>query len=155
MKFYTINNSAPAPLPFRITMPDGSTRTDSASFTDEEIAAAGYTETPAPPPYNSATQHPPQWNGSEWIIQELTEQEILDRLPPHFDTSAGIRLATGETDQTAFTRMLALIDLNQMQPTDMIVIRDAAGEKHGMTVEQFREIMKEYGAHCYSLHVGA
>ena len=118
------------------------------------LVRKGWVENP-PPPYNSATQHPPQWNGIEWIVRDLTEQEILDRLQPHFDTSAGIRLATGETDQTAFTRMLALIDLNQMQPTDMIVIRDAAGEKHGMTVEQFREIMKEYGAHCYSLHVGA
>ena len=30
---------------------------------------------------------------------------------------------------------------------------DAAGEQHGVTVEQFKDLMKEYGAHCYSLHI--
>lgn len=155
MKFYTINNSTPAPLPFRITMPDGSTRTDPSSFTDEEIAAAGYVEAPAPPGYNSATQHPPEWNGTEWIVRDLTAQEILDRLPPHFETSTGIKLATQEHDQTAFTRMLALIDLTQMDPAAMVIIKDAAGDKHAMSVANFKTIMAEYGAHCYTLHVGA
>lgn len=154
MKFYTHNNSTPAPLPFRITMPDGSTRTDPSSFTDEEIAAAGYVEVPAPPGYNSATQNPPEWNGTEWIVRDLTEQELLDRLPPYYETSTGILLATTEHDQTAFTRMLALIDLNQQPEDSMIIIKDASGEKHGLTVTQFKEIMREYGAHCYTLHVG-
>ena len=155
MVYYTHNNSTPEPLPFRITMPDGSTRTDPSSFTAEEIAAAGYVEVPAPPGYNSATQHPPEWNETEWIVRDLTAQEILDRLPPYYEASTGIKLATQEHDQTAFTRMLALIDLTQMDPAAMVIIKDAAGEKHGVSVAQFKSLMSEYGAHCYSLHVGS
>ena len=154
MKFYTINGSTPAPLPFRLTMPDGSTRTDPSSFTPEEIADAGYVDAPAPPGYDSATQHPPEWDGTQWNVRDLTEQELLDRLPPFYETSTGIRLATQEHDQTAFTRMLALIDLTQMESTAMVIIKDAEGLKHEMTVADFKTMMAEYGAHCYTLHVG-
>ena len=90
-----------------------------------------------------------------YTVRDLTAQELLDRLPPHFETSTGIKLATQEHDQTAFTRMLALIDLTQMDPAAMVIIKDAAGEKHGVSVAQFKSLMSEYGAHCYSLHVGS
>lgn len=127
--------------------------------TDTEIIAnllrKGWVEIQSPPDYNPATQHPPEWNGTAWIIRDLTVQEILDRLPPHYETSTGIKLATQEHDQTAFTRMLALIDLTQMDPATMVIIKDAAGEKHGVSVSQFKSLMSEYGAHCYSLHVGS
>ena len=90
-----------------------------------------------------------------YTVRDLTEQEILDRLPPYFEASTGIKLATGEHDQTAFTRMLTLIDLTQMDPAAMVIIKDVAGQKHAMTVANFKTIMAEYGAHCYALHVGA
>lgn len=89
-----------------------------------------------------------------YIVRDLTEQELLDRLPPYYETSTGLLLATTEHDQTAFTRMLALIDLNQQPEDSMVIIKDASGQKHGLTVTQFKEIMREYGAHCYTLHVG-
>lgn len=119
------------------------------------LMSKGWVEVAPPPGYDSATQHPPEWNGTEWIVRDLTAQEILDRLPPYFETSAGIKLATQDYDQTAFTRMLALIDLTQMDPAAMVIIKDAAGAKHGVSVSQFKSLMVEYGAHCYSLHVGA
>lgn len=87
-----------------------------------------------------------------YIVRDLTEQELLDRLPPYYETSTGLLLATTEHDQTAFTRMLTLIDLNQQPEDSMVIIKDAAGEKHGLTVTQFKAIMREYGAHCYQLH---
>jgi len=90
-----------------------------------------------------------------YTVRDLTAQEILDRLPPHFETSTGIKLATQEQDQTAFTRMLTLIDLTQMDPSEMVLIKDAAGEKHAMSVADFKTMMAEYGAHCYTLHFGA
>lgn len=49
MTLYTKSNSYPAPLPFRITLSDGTTRTDPTSFTAEEIADAGYTVAPDMP----------------------------------------------------------------------------------------------------------
>jgi len=93
MQFYTLNNGAPAPLPFRITMPDGSTRTDPSSFTAEEIAAAGYTEAPAPPPYEDTTQDPPHWNGSEWTIRDLTPEEIAARTVPESVPRHALKIA--------------------------------------------------------------
>jgi len=43
MLLYTINKSYPRQLPHRIVLSDGRTRTDNTTFTDAEIADAGYT----------------------------------------------------------------------------------------------------------------
>lgn len=40
---YSHNATAPAPLPHRIRFADGSTRTDSSTFTPEELERAGFT----------------------------------------------------------------------------------------------------------------
>jgi hypothetical protein len=40
--WYSIANRIPAPLPDRITLPDGRVRSDPTTYTDEEIADAGY-----------------------------------------------------------------------------------------------------------------
>lgn len=154
MKFYTQNNSTPAPLSFRITMPDGSTRTDPSSFTDEEIAAAGYVEVPAPPGYNSATQHPPEWDGTSWTVRDLTEQEILARLPRFYETEGGIRLGIEDEDQNAFSRLLNLINLSEFTDSTEIEIKDIYFEMHTVTVLEFKEIMKLYGLHCYRVFKG-
>lgn len=132
------------------------TKGDPASYS----APDGYTYVPdlPPPAYDQATHRIERElteNAYGWTIVALTEDEIADRLPSYYETVTGIRLATDEQDQTAFTRMLALIELNQMDPTSTIVIKDVAGEKHEITVEQFKLLMKEYGAYCYSLHVSS
>lgn len=49
MRLYYKNNSYPSKLPFRITLSNGNTRTDPSTFTDEEIADAGYTIAPPKP----------------------------------------------------------------------------------------------------------
>lgn len=67
-------------IPFRITLSDGSTRTDPSSFTDEEIADAGYVEAPPKPSYNSQTQTL-SWESESinWVISDLSEEEILSK----------------------------------------------------------------------------
>ena len=154
MKIYTINNSAPAPIPFRITMPDGTTRTDPSSFTDEEIAAAGYVEVPAPPIYDSETQHPPEWDGTAWNIRDLTEQEILARLPRFYETEDGVRLGIEDDDQNAFSRLLNLIVLSEFADDVEITIKDIYSVMHTITVYEFKNIMKLYGLHCYQVFKG-
>ena len=65
---YSLNGQWPANLPHRIRMPSGSTRTDNTTFTDEEIAAAGYVQVTDPP----ATT-PDQilgWDGSDWVVED-------------------------------------------------------------------------------------
>jgi hypothetical protein len=53
---YSLNNARPEPLPFRIVLPNGFTRTDPSSFTEDEISAAGFTGPFVEPPYDPATE---------------------------------------------------------------------------------------------------
>lgn len=74
-KLYSFNGEDPAPIPESIRMPDGLTRTDSSTFTDEEILLAGYVLAPAEPEINEKTQNC-SWDGNQWIITEKTSEEI-------------------------------------------------------------------------------
>lgn len=73
---YSLNGDIPAPLPFRITLPDGRTRTDPATFTPEEVASAGYVEAPDAPVYDPATQYAPTWDGMTWTVRDKTAAEL-------------------------------------------------------------------------------
>ena len=42
MNLYSFNGSEPKPLPNRIVLPDGQTRTDNSTFSELELASAGY-----------------------------------------------------------------------------------------------------------------
>jgi hypothetical protein len=52
MMLFSFNGCRPEPLPFRITLPNGFTRTDPSTFTEEEIAAAGFTGPYTAPVYD-------------------------------------------------------------------------------------------------------
>jgi hypothetical protein len=67
---YSLHNQRPAPLPFRITLPTGFTRTDPSTFTAEEIAAAGFTGPYTEPPYDPATEQL-DWTNGEYVITPL------------------------------------------------------------------------------------
>lgn len=70
MTLYTRNGSYPAGLPQEITLPGGFIRTDSASFTPEEIGDAGYVEAPAQPAYDVETERL-DWDGEAWQVVPL------------------------------------------------------------------------------------
>lgn len=74
---YSKNGSYPAPLPHRITLSDGMTRTDAETFTPEEIADAGYVsvDDPIQPEYPRKLE----WTGSAWSIREPNESEVAAR----------------------------------------------------------------------------
>lgn len=71
---YTKDGSRPAPLPHRLHMPDGTTRTDSSTFTEEEIELAGYVIADKMP----AATYPNKvlWIDGAWVIQEPTQSDI-------------------------------------------------------------------------------
>jgi len=58
-------------MPFRIMMPSGFTRTDPSTFTDSEIAAAGYVPVEQPE-YDESTQAL-DWNGTEFTVVNIPE----------------------------------------------------------------------------------
>lgn len=65
----------PAELPHRIRLSDGSTRTDIATFTEAEIADAGYVAAPEKisPSQNGNVV---VWNGTGWEERGPTEAEV-------------------------------------------------------------------------------
>lgn len=73
MTLYSLHNARPAPLPFRITLPNSWTRTDPATFTDEEITAAGFTGPFTEPPYDPATEQL-DWVDGAYVVSPLPPQ---------------------------------------------------------------------------------
>lgn len=100
---YSRNNQRPAPLPHRIRMPDGFTRTDASTFTQEEIQAAGYSGPYTEPSYNSSTEQL-LWVNGEYVIEALPPPPIV---PRWVDFSAvvmalpSVNLMLGEVVQNA------------------------------------------------------
>lgn len=75
--------------PERLRMPDGSTRTDSSTFTEAELQLAGYAIAPDMPTHNTETQYC-EWVGSAWVVldkppPEPPEYEWFIDIGPFFD----------------------------------------------------------------------
>lgn len=99
---YSFNGSRPAPLPFRITLPNGFTRTDPSTFTEDEITAAGFTGPYVEPTYDSTTQQLDWVDGTFIVIPKPPvppEPEPLDLT----STANGIlaAAATGDAELLA------------------------------------------------------
>ena len=77
--FYSYNGQYPTSLPERIRLSDGSTRTDSSTFTEEELTDAGYVSAGNSPAYDNDTQKV-IWNGTAWEVVSLTTEEIDAKL---------------------------------------------------------------------------
>lgn len=71
---YSHDGKYPKPLPFRIVLSDGRTRTDPESFTAEEIADAGYTAVETPPEVTEGQVL--TWNGATWHVRDKTVEEV-------------------------------------------------------------------------------
>lgn len=77
MTLYTLHGAYPAPLPDRLRMPDGSTRTDPASFTEKEIALAGYSPVADKP--SSSDFEVVEWVNGQWAVRSMTPEEATQR----------------------------------------------------------------------------
>lgn len=76
MTLYTKNGSYPQPIPYRIRLSNGLTRTDPSTFTEEEIADAGYTSVPYMPVPNSVQKV--SWNAQllQWVLEDKTLEDL-------------------------------------------------------------------------------
>ena len=73
---YSYKNQYPIDrLPERIRLSNGLTRTDSSTFTTDELIDAGYVAVSTSPTYNDRT-HKLNWDGSNWEVVGLTTSEI-------------------------------------------------------------------------------
>jgi hypothetical protein len=73
---YSKNNQYPKPIPFRIVLSDGRTRTDPSTFTEDEIVDAGYVAVDNPP--NITSNEVLSWNGEllRWEVRDKTAEEL-------------------------------------------------------------------------------
>lgn len=76
MTLYTKNGSYPQPIPFRIRLSDGSTRTDPSTFSEAEIADAGFTAVTDRPVPNSVQVVEWDASNSNWILRDKTLEEL-------------------------------------------------------------------------------
>ena len=76
---YSYKNQYPVTdLPHRLIQADGGTVTDIISLDNESLIEIGFVEVDNPPEFSENT-HKLEWSGTEWQLQELTEQEIKIR----------------------------------------------------------------------------
>ena len=80
---YSYKGQYPTSLPERIRLSDGSTRTDSSTFTEEELTDAGYIAAGESPAYDNATQKV-IWNETVWEVIDLTTEEINSIVNQHW-----------------------------------------------------------------------
>lgn len=73
MALYSLNGAYPKKLPERIRLSDGSTRTDSSTYTAEEIVDAGYAAV-TNKPIAGEFQYV-NWTGTEWSVTDWTTEE--------------------------------------------------------------------------------
>ena len=66
MLLYSKNNDYPQPLPQRLRLPSGETRTDPSTFTAEDLVNAGYVEAPPPPSVDYPNEL--NWSGVDWLV---------------------------------------------------------------------------------------
>jgi hypothetical protein len=66
---YSLHGARPAPLPFRIHV-GGTTRTDPTTFTEDEVAAAGFTGPYTEPAYHTTTEQL-DWADGAYVISAL------------------------------------------------------------------------------------
>lgn len=139
------NGVAALVLPFRVRLPDGSTRTDPEQWSQDAavLAATG------------------------WAASTLTQEDLDALFPPPppppvpspfeagWETPAGWRLAWQPDDVALLTGLFVLAkEADALGLTQPVVVTDMAGERHGLTFTEFRDLMLAYGAARAALSAG-
>lgn len=77
---YSLNGNYPTPLPNRIRLTNGLTRTDRSTFTAEEISNAGYVAVnDCPVVDNSQVVY---WSTEQinWVVRDKTQEELQEEI---------------------------------------------------------------------------
>jgi len=111
---YSFKNQYPGPLPYRIRLSNGTTRTDPSTFKEEEILDAGYVLVENPPIANFPNTI--SWNGSNWQIDE-PDKGAIDNQKEIIKTECQKRLT--ETDY----RILKSVEMGLPMDQSYVIYR--------------------------------
>ena len=136
------SGTAAVHLPFRVSLPDGSTRTDPAQWSQDQavLAATG------------------------WSPSVLTQADLDLLYPPPpepswleagYETPGGWRIGWQADDVALLTGLYVLsARANELGATQPVVITDMDGGRHTLTFAEFENVMLAYGASRASASAG-
>lgn len=75
MELYSLNGAWPQQLPNRIIFPDGSTKTDKTTFSENDLQVCGWVKAP-PKPTEIFYPNKLDWDGAAWQIREPNSSEV-------------------------------------------------------------------------------
>jgi hypothetical protein len=137
MTLYSLHGARPEPLPFRITLPSGFTRTDPSTFTEDEIHSAGFTGPYVEPLYDTATEQL-DWVDGSYVINPLPPPPPI---PQWVEFSAAVM--TDPSVNTMLTTLLQsapglygglVVGLQQASRGDTRVFLNSWHAAHGLGV---------------------
>ena len=145
---YSLLNAEPAPLPQRLKI-NGITRTDSSSFTAEELNQAGYTG-PFQKPSCDPTTQVVVWQGSGYAVLDLADSEIEKRQLDAVKAGADYRgfwraLLASDVYQTLRTAAAADLTANMLVTELIAALSDAKlGEPNEKVIgSAMQELLEE------------
>ena len=130
MTLYSYKGNFPKEIPFRIKLPDGSTRTDPTTFTDEIITDAGYIAVSDKPVINEDLQTV-HWSFQDinWIIEDKTEEQIA------LETQSKITVQWSVVRQQRD---------EYLKSTDILILRDfESGNAANVDVVAYRQALRD------------
>lgn len=113
MTLYSKSGQYPTRLPFRIKLSDGRTRTDSSSFTEEEILDAGYVSVPDKPvatPWQTVL-----WKGTEWQVDDQSVETLKQQKMAEIDAYRDSLIYSEKTVQLSDGRTVP-VDVRRDKP---------------------------------------
>jgi len=116
MTLYSLHGARPEPLPFRITLPNGFTRTDPSTFTEDEIHAAGFTGPYVLPPYDMATKQL-AWVDGAYVVEPLPPPPPEPSWPPQPSPPPPLPFLPPWPPATPDNSMILTIDLIDVSST--------------------------------------
>lgn len=78
MTVYSFRGRIPGPMPFRIRLPDGTTMTDPSTFTDQDLATAGYTAVNDKPTVADTQIVIWDYENIDWLVRDKTAEELAN-----------------------------------------------------------------------------
>lgn len=145
---YSLLNAEPGPLPKRLKI-NGVTRTDSSSFTAEELNQAGYTG-PFQKPSCDPTTQIVVWQGTGYAVLDLADSEIEKRRLDAVKGGADYRgfwrtLLTSPVYQTLRTAAAADLTANMLVTELIAALSDAKlGEPNEQVIgSAMQELLEE------------